>query len=187
METRQRVFDAAVAEFRRTGMADADIGAIVKAAGVARGTFYFHFPTKEHVLLEVEDQEEVRIARALTRFLSTPHSLPAALAETIRLVAALEQRLGTLLFKDLLAVHFSPTRPLTEEWREHSVIILVAGIIERAHADGEAQIEVDPFHSAVFFLLGLYGLLSTTTAAEHLRRQVLDSYLTTVLRSLEPR
>ncbi|MBH0777867.1 TetR/AcrR family transcriptional regulator [Nocardia sp. NEAU-351] len=187
LETRQRVFDAAVAEFRRTGMADADIGAIVKAAGVARGTFYFHFPTKEHVLLEVEDQEEVRIARALTRFLSTPHSLPAALAETIRLVAALEQRLGTLLFKDLLAVHFSPTRPLTEEWREHSVIILVAGIIERAHADGEAQIEVDPFHSAVFFLLGLYGLLSTTTAAEHLRRQVLDSYLTTVLRSLEPR
>lgn len=187
LETRQRVLDAAIAEFRVTGMADADLGAIVTAAGVARGTFYFHFPTKEHVLLALEEREEARIARALTRFLATPRDLATSLAKTIQLVLALERRLGKLLFKDLLAVHFSPTRPLTEEWREHEVIVLVARMIERAAAAGEAQIEVDPFHSAVFFLLGLYGLLTTTTDAKQLRTAVLDSYLSTVLRSLEPR
>ncbi len=52
-ETRQRVYAAAVAEFRRAGMAAADVAVIAREAGVARGTFYFHFPTKEHVLAEL--------------------------------------------------------------------------------------------------------------------------------------
>ncbi|WP_280259323.1 TetR/AcrR family transcriptional regulator [Nocardia abscessus] len=187
LQTRQRVLDAAIAEFKRTGMAEADVAAIVDAAGVARGTFYFHFPTKEHVLLELEAREEARIARALTRFLTTPRDLATSLAKAIQLIVALEGRLGNLLFKDLLAVHFSPTRPLTDEWKEHPVIVLVVQILERASAEGEAELEVEPYHSAVFFLLGLYALLTTTTNTKPLRNLVLDSYLTTFLRSLAPR
>ncbi|MFP3671046.1 TetR family transcriptional regulator, partial [Priestia sp. SIMBA_032] len=70
--TRERLLEAAVAEFKRDGMASADIGAIVSAAGVAHGTFFFHFPTKEHVLLELERCEEMRIAESLTAFFDTP-------------------------------------------------------------------------------------------------------------------
>lgn len=51
------MFDAAVAEIGRSGLAGADVSAIVAAAGVARGTFYFHFPTKEHVVVEAERAE----------------------------------------------------------------------------------------------------------------------------------
>ena len=53
LQTRERLMGAAIAEFKRTGIAEADVGAIVAAAGVAHGTFFFHFPTKEHVLLEL--------------------------------------------------------------------------------------------------------------------------------------
>ena len=53
-------------------MAGADVGAIVAAAGVAHGTFYFHFPTKEHVLLELESREEARVAAEFARFSNTP-------------------------------------------------------------------------------------------------------------------
>ncbi|WP_433621229.1 TetR/AcrR family transcriptional regulator [Nocardia sp. CA-120079] len=187
LQTRQRVLDAAIAEFKNVGMAEADIGAIVQAAGVARGTFYFHFPTKEHALLELEAREEARIAKELSRFLATPHDLKSALEKTIQLVLGLERRLGSLLFKELLAIHFSPTRPLDDEWREHRVIILVVEEIQRARDNGEAEIAVDPYHSAVFFLLGLYAMLSSTSGSKSLRANALDSYLITVLRSLEPR
>ena len=37
---------------RTQGFSNAQIDRIVERAGVARGTFYFHFPTKEHVLVE---------------------------------------------------------------------------------------------------------------------------------------
>ncbi|WP_280369185.1 TetR/AcrR family transcriptional regulator [Nocardia wallacei] len=187
LRTRRRVFDAAIAEFQSVGVAEADIGAIVEAAGVARGTFYFHFPSKEHALLELEAREETRIADELSEFLAGPHDLKAALEKTIQLVLGLERRLGSVLFKEILAVHFSPSRPLDDEWRGHRVIVLVVEEIQRARAAGEAEIAVDPFHSAVFFLLGLYAMLTTTSGSKSLRDNALDNYLITVLRSLEPR
>src|ERR1700735_5847172 len=69
-QTRQKVYAAALAEFKRTGMAGADVGDIAAAAGVARGTFYFHFPTKEHVLAEFERHEEARLVAQLSKSLA---------------------------------------------------------------------------------------------------------------------
>src|SRR4051812_30674857 len=91
LQTRERLFGAAIAEFKLAGMAEADVGAIVAAAGVAHGTFFFHFPTKEHVLLEMEHREEERLAGLFSRYVNTPHDLADALREAVRLVVALEQ------------------------------------------------------------------------------------------------
>jgi len=77
---------AAIAEFKRAGMAQADVSAVVAAAGVAHGTFFFHFPTKEHVLLELERREEDRMVKQLAQFLKSEHDLPAVLREAVRLV-----------------------------------------------------------------------------------------------------
>ena len=81
-QTRERVLGAAIAEFKRSGMAGADVNAIVAAAGVAHGTFFFHFPSKEHVLLELESQEEARVAAEFAEFLDNTHDLVAALTRS---------------------------------------------------------------------------------------------------------
>ena len=162
LQTRQRILGAAIVEFKRSGMAGADVGEIVSAAGVAHGTFYFHFPTKEHVLLELEWREEARIAGAFTRFLDNDRDLAAALRQVVDLVAGLEQRLGSPLFKELLALHFSPSRAHEDEWTDHRLIVLLVREIERARGGGEVHPEVDAFYSAVFFLLGIYGVLTST-------------------------
>src|SRR5690349_18281452 len=158
LQTRERLMGAAVAEFKRAGMAEADVAAIVAAAGVAHGTFFFHFPTKEHVLLELEKREEDRMAKQFSRFLAKKHDLEAALSEAVRLVLSLERRLGVLLFKDFLALHFSQTRPSSEDGGDHSLVVLLASRIEQARTLGELDPEVNPMNSAVFFLLCLYAL-----------------------------
>lgn len=185
LQTRERLMGAAIAEFKRSGIAAADVGAIVTAAGVAHGTFFFHFPTKEHVLLELERREEERIAKQLSRFADSKRDLSATLNEAVRLVMGLERRLGDVLFKDFLALHFSQTRPVDES-KEHPVIVLVAQEIEHARNTGHVDPDVNPMNSAVFFLLGLYALL-TTTHEWPAQGAMLDDYVTRTLRSIETR
>ena len=186
LQTRERLMGAAISEFKRSGIAAADVGAIVTAAGVAHGTFFFHFPTKEHVLLELERREEDRIAKQFARFLAdTERDLASTLNEAVRLVMGLERRLGAVLFKDFLALHFSQTRP-TDESKEHPVIVAVAGEIERVQQRGEVDPAVVPINSAVFFLLGLYALL-TTTHDWPAQSAMIDDYVTRTLRSIESR
>jgi TetR/AcrR family transcriptional regulator, repressor for uid operon len=162
------------------------VNAIATAAGVAHGTFFFHFPSKEHVLLELESREEARMAADFAHFLYGAHDLVAALNEAVNLVTGLEQRLGSLLFKELLALHFSPTRPTKDEWTDHPVIVLLVSEIERARGDGEVHPAVDAFYSAAFFLLGVYGVLTTTGNSE-VRDTMLAKLVDTAVRGLEIR
>src|ERR1700753_117350 len=136
-KTRARVLDAAIVEFQRAGAQSADINAIVEAAGVARSTFYFHFPTREHVLLELIRRDEDYLAAELSRFLETRRALSEVLNEIIRLVLALENRWGAALFRDVISLYFSPAAPKDENWTKHPTVLLVAADMERAPLRGE--------------------------------------------------
>jgi AcrR family transcriptional regulator len=64
-ETKRRIREVALAAIRRDGLTDARIDEIARAAGVSRGTVYFHYPTKEHVVAELLAEAEVRIGWAI--------------------------------------------------------------------------------------------------------------------------
>jgi hypothetical protein len=135
------------------------------------------------VLLELERREEERIAKQLGRYAESNRNLSAVLKEAVRLVLGLERRLGAVLFKDFLALHFSQTRP-ADESSEHPVIVRVAQEIERAQQSGRVAADVNPTNSAVFFLLGLYALL-TTTHAWPTQSTMLGDYVVRTLRGIE--
>lgn len=191
-QTRQRVYAAAVTEFRQVGMAAADVSVIAREAGVARGTFYFHFPTKEHVLAELERHEEARLAAQLEKFLARPHDLSGALNEVVRLMAQMERRVGKTLFREMLALHFSPNRPEvlpgTEQWADYPMMTLVVRAIGLARDRGETYQEADALRTAQFFMLGLYAVLITSHGRPRAARaEILDNFVATVLRSVEAR
>ncbi|WP_166654789.1 MULTISPECIES: TetR/AcrR family transcriptional regulator [Mycobacteriaceae] len=184
--TRARVLGAAIEEFQRAGTSSADINAIVEAAGVSRSTFYFHFPTKEHVLLELIRGDEDRLAEELSRFLDAPHDFAEVLPEIVRLVLALEEQWGIALFRDTTSLYFSPTLPQEENWLQHPTFVLLAAEIERARHRGELYDDVDAYHSAAFFLVGLYALLTTNRESNAERHEVLRKFVKSSLRSMQP-
>ena len=186
-QTRERLLTAAIDEFKRVGVARADIGAIVSAAGVAHATFFFHFATKEHALIELERREEERMATQLTRFFATPHDLSDALTKTAICVESLERRLGSRLFNDFLALHFSTSRPPQEVWTNHPVMVVVVEELQRARARGETAPDTDVFYGGVFFLVGLYALLLTLPNSRTVRGPVLQQYVRTTLNGMIPR
>jgi AcrR family transcriptional regulator len=184
-KTRARILDAAIVEFKRAGSNSADINAIVEAAGVARSTFYFHFPTKEHVLLELIRRDEEYLGEELSRFLDTRRGLPAVLDEIIRLVAALEKRWGATLFRDVISLYFSPARPADDHWIKHPTFVLLAAEIERARNRGELYDDVDAYDSAAFFLIGVHAQLISAGVPGSGRDETLRKFVKSTLRSLQ--
>jgi AcrR family transcriptional regulator len=184
-KTRARVLDAAIVEFQRAGANAADINAIVEAAGVARSTFYFHFPTKEHVLLELIRRDEDYLAEELGRFLDTRRNLRAVLEEIIRLVLALESRWGAALFRDVVGLYFAPAAIKDESWIKHPTFLLLAAEIERARNRGELYDDVTGYESAAFFLIGVHAQLVSAGVPGASRDDVLKKFVTSTLRSLQ--
>jgi AcrR family transcriptional regulator len=155
LATRARLFEAALAEFRRVGVADAEVERIVRAAGVARGTFYLHFPTKDHVLMELLRRKQAVLARRLA---SAKDASPRRfLRRLVDLMA--EDAIGAerALWHELFAViarHAAEMRTeasaLVEALTRH-----LAGAQER----GEARRDVAAIDLVAVFLPGVYGLL----------------------------
>ena len=124
------------------------------------------------------------MAKRFATYAKTHPDLPSQLREAADLVLSLERRLGALLFKDFLALHFSPTRPLAEDGDDHPLVVLVAEQIAKARDDGKTAEDVTPMNSAIYFLLGLYALLITTGESRD-RAAMVDDYLTRTLRSMQ--
>jgi TetR/AcrR family transcriptional regulator, repressor for uid operon len=196
-QTRERVYAAALAEFKRTGMVAADVGDIAAAAGVARGTFYFHFPTKEHVLAELERHEEARLVAQLSKFLAGleagpgPGFLPAALGEVVRLLMAMERRVGKALFREMLGLHFSSRRPDVlpgaDKWAEYPIMTVVVEAVERARERGEVHPDAGALPTAQLFMIGLYAMLiASHEYPKAARAEILDNFMATVLRGIAP-
>jgi hypothetical protein len=97
-------------------------------------------------------------------------------------VLGLERRLGGLLFKDFLALHFSQTRPASEGGQDHSLVVQLARFIEQARQRGDIDPEVNSMNSSVFFLLGLYALAITTN--DPVRRDLIEDHVKRSLRSV---
>lgn len=181
LQTRARLFDAAMAEFGRSGLAGADVAAIAAAAGVARGTFYFHFPTKEHVLVELERAEEAKIVATLDTRAAAADDLLSLLTLLVHRVLAAEERLGPVVFKDMLGLHFSATRPIEDELGDHPLAGFVINAIADAQAAGRVSRDADPGELGVIFLSGLFALLAIGATAS------LDRYVLTIVQGMEER
>jgi AcrR family transcriptional regulator len=187
LETRARLFDAAVAEISRSGLAGADVSTIASAVGVARGTFYFHFPTKEHVVVEVERAEEAKIVGRLGARQSDPTDLLSLLSLLVREVLAAERRLGPVFFRDMLGLHFSSTRPIEDELNEHPLAEFVVAAIAKAQGAGRVTPGANAGELGVFFLTGLFALLATDTSSPRARAALIDRYVKTIVLGMETR
>jgi AcrR family transcriptional regulator len=78
-QTREALVRAALALWREHGFDDTTIDDISSAAGVARSTYYFHFPDKEVLLREVAGMSAESIGDAVARAMADTTSLEEGL------------------------------------------------------------------------------------------------------------
>jgi AcrR family transcriptional regulator len=185
-ETRERIFEAAVAEFRRAGVAPASIDRIAKTAGVVRGSFYFHFPTKEHVLLELRARSEQDIVARLAALRAGDAPLAEALHAVVGAILDAQMAVDDpRLTRDALAMYVR--QPVTPDARDDRFPLLgeLVRHCEAAVAAGTVRADLAPERTALMFLTSMFGFLATALEDAE-RRAALDGLVDVFLRGVAP-
>jgi AcrR family transcriptional regulator len=58
-ETHQRIYAMAMSLFEENGFEQVSVGQIARGAGVSVPTFYAHYPSKEHLVMQLPTAEEI--------------------------------------------------------------------------------------------------------------------------------
>ena len=168
VEKRDRLFDAAMARYRESGVADTRVEDVIADAGVSWATFFRYFPRKEDVLLEGAARhfrDRVRAAaergaqdgrlRIRTVVDRTFAALlePADMSPDLHNAALLEAFASPARFAALVGDHPQP------------VIGLVAELLAEGQRRGEVRAEIDPGAAAVALSAGCMFLAVQSAAA----------------------
>ena len=165
--TRERLFAAALAEFRIRGVGRANVAEIARAAGVSRPSFYAHFPTLDHVLFELA----WRLAQEIVRRLEGASGLRATLDRLADALIEAEQAVSDPgLFREMISVF---VRRRTEPEFDTSQIPVLRELMRRfeaARRAGELRPGMAPEQAARLCLSGVFGHLLGVEAAPRERR-----------------
>jgi AcrR family transcriptional regulator len=165
--TRERLFAAAIAEFRRKGFERANVAEIARAAGVARPSFYAHFPTVDHVLFEWTWRLGLQVVRELDGATGLRETLDR-LADA--LIAAEQDVSDVALFREMISSFARRAAGPAFDAGEIPVLGELMRRFERARAAGELRAGMQPAQAARLCLSGVFGHLLGVDATPAERR-----------------
>ena len=163
-DKRERILDAAVRVFARKGLYLTRVSEVAKAAGVADGTIYLYFKSKDDLLVSLFEH---RIERLLT-YMDT--ELPRVASATYKLQRIIELQLGLLEGeRDLAEVVTVILRQSTKLMKEYAApkftayFDAIAKVIAEGQASGELRADISP-HLAARAIFGALDAITMTWA-----------------------
>ena len=181
--TRRHILDAAATAFARNGYAGTSLNDVIKDAGLTKGGFYFHFPSKEALALAVvQDRQEIWLRDVSTAAFRHTRAVDQLLAVADALCDLYDRdpAFGSMakLCRELgiAGTHGTPgseiSRQVFTTWFR-----LTAMLIERGQAEGDLRQDVDPMaaaEAAVAAFLGIKDMSDLMTGGADLRRRMQD-------------
>lgn len=186
LDTRERIFEVALREFRSVGVAAAQVDRIARAAGVARGTFYFHFPTKDDVLLELAARVSARIAKRIRLLGESRPSLRELLSRVNDAIMDEHARVGESgLLAEMLSLHVRRPHDLADPTGNvPNLVDELARQLTAAEARGALVSRLPAPQLAFVFATSLFGIYARTPGGEALR-STCEAWVDLVARGLE--
>ena len=84
-DTPQQIIDAAVRVFARNGFYNSRVSDIAREAGIASGTIYLYFKTKDEILVTLFREKMAGFVSALRKEIAGEADAPAKLRRLVRL------------------------------------------------------------------------------------------------------
>ena len=151
--TRQELVNAALKLWTErgfeTGIEETTVEEIARAAGVTKGTFYFHFAHKEEILLELGYQTASLLSEEAARCLSAGASIADSLAAVTNTLVASVEATPPAAVGRAMSEFQRLRRPGDEPPAMHpSFAQALEMLFTRARAEGEVTDQVEPSEMA---------------------------------------
>ncbi|TMA29091.1 MAG: TetR/AcrR family transcriptional regulator [Deltaproteobacteria bacterium] len=144
-DKRARILDAAVKVFAGRGFHSATVAEIARVAGVADGTIYLYFKSKDDLLLRLFDEKMTDLLAQLRAALAEEKSAPARLRRFIQLHLSLVER-----NPDLAAVLIVELRQsaqfikAADRAKLAAYVDLIAEVVRAGQETGELSAAISP-------------------------------------------
>jgi TetR/AcrR family fatty acid metabolism transcriptional regulator len=144
-QKRERILDAAIRVFAAEGFYNAKVSQIAQAAGVADGTIYLYFKSKDDLLISLfEDRMELVNANLRTA-LAREESAVDRLKRVVRLHLELVEQNRHLA--EVITVELRQSSKFIKEYANPKFaefLRLIAGAVAEGQAKGELRSDLDP-------------------------------------------
>lgn len=181
---RGELIEAAASVFARKGVAAASVDDIVRAAGVAKGTFYLYFATKDAAVNAVAEWMVEDVADRIEAVASDPERSPVE--RLLAFGSAVRQVNDEPHERDLIEVFHRPeNRPLHDRMSERALARL-SPVIARIIADGieRGQFRRQDPGRAGTYVMACFGSLHDVVSGPDVVPEAIDELNAFVLGAL---
>jgi AcrR family transcriptional regulator len=159
--TREALLDAAAAVFAESGYGGASVDRIVGAAGLSKGTFYWHFKSKEQLFLALVEERIDQPARSL---MDVTGSAPAegatapVVSQGLADLFSSQRDLLVLLQEYWAAAARDPVVAARYRARQQELVQALAGALSARHAVTGVPLALPAERLATAFVALAHGL-----------------------------
>jgi TetR/AcrR family fatty acid metabolism transcriptional regulator len=142
---RARILDAAVRVFAEQGFYHAKVAQIAQLAGVADGTIYLYFKSKDDLLISLFEDRMTEVNAQLREALASARGAIERIRRVIRLHLALVEQ--NLPMAEVISVELRQSSKFVKEYANPKFVEflrLIAGAIADGQEHGELRRDVDP-------------------------------------------
>jgi TetR/AcrR family transcriptional regulator, fatty acid metabolism regulator protein len=159
---RERILDAAVKVFAAEGFYNAKVSQIAQAAGVADGTIYLYFKSKDDLLIQLFEDRMERVNATLREALATTDSAAIRLKRVVRLHLELVEANRDMA--EVISVELRQSSKFIREYANPKFaefLRTIAGAVVEGQRAGELRSDIDPY----IFARSLFGALDEIAVA----------------------
>jgi AcrR family transcriptional regulator len=169
--TRRHILEVAAHAFAEHGYSGISLNDIVRESGLTKGAFYFHFPSKEALALEVfRDRQDRWVAKTLTGVMEKPRAIDR-LEAMLDIGCEIHEADASARAISRLCQEWSSQEELVTHSRSHldRWFEITEELIRRAQEEGDVRPEIDPRLTAETLCAAFIGIEEVSAAISGLR------------------
>jgi len=159
VETRERIFRAALKLFAERGFTATTVEAITEVADVGKGTFFNYFPSKEHVLGAFGALQAGKVDAALATAKGGKATAVEVLARLPREIAVEPGRSPGLVRSLMVALHSNEAVRALMRGNQERALKSLAELVRLAQRQGSVREDLAPHYLARCLMTTYFGTL----------------------------